>query len=202
MTNRQFTSGLVVCLALMLAIGGGLFVLNHGHNRPEGIAEDWLTAIGETTRKGVEADSTRRADEIGAPELARPILHPHAEEIDRKAGFRDLEVGKAVRVTETDPDTVRVGFRVHARRPRDKTVTIEGVLTMQREADEWHVVALDQIDPVQAGVPALPSNGGPPPSSAPWSLWIGGVVGSALIGVVTTALVRSAGRTTAASAAA
>ncbi|MBA2608547.1 MAG: hypothetical protein H0U92_06390 [Actinobacteria bacterium] len=194
MNNKSFIKGLVVCTALMIAVGGGLFLLNHGHNRPEGVAEDWLTAIGDTTRKGVEADATRRADKIGAPELAIRILEPQPEAIDRKAGFEDLEVGKAARLSEVDGSAVRVAFHVTARRPADKTEEVNGVLTLVKEAgdDKWTVTALDVIDPKVAGVPELPSNGGPPPSSAPVSLWLGALVGAALVGLVTTALVRAA----------
>lgn len=202
MTNRQFTKGIVACLALMVAFSGVIFLLNHGNSRAEGVAENWLEAIGDTTRKGVEADATRRADEIGAPELAIHVLHPQPEEIDRKAGFANLEVGKSQRVDEDNPDKVKVGFHVSARRPEDETVDIEGVITLEKIDDEWHVVALQRTDPVKAGVPALPSDGGPPPSSAPVSLWFGALVGALLVGAVTSALVRSAGRTTAAVAAA
>ena len=65
MSNRQFFKGIVACLALMIAFSGAVFLLNHGNSRPEGVAENWLEAIGDTTRKGVEADATKRADEIG-----------------------------------------------------------------------------------------------------------------------------------------
>lgn len=200
MSNRTFVAGLVCCVAVMLALGGAIALLNAGNNRPEGVAEDWLTAIGDTTRKGVEADATKRADAIGAPELARKILHPFADEIDRKSGFPDLEVGKAAKVGASD-DEVRVAFHVTARRPADKTVEITGVITLAKSGDDWHVTAVDVVRPESLGVPDLPSEGGPPPSSAPWSLWIGALVGSVLILVVTAALVRAAGRTTDAHAA-
>lgn len=193
MSNKSFTVGLVVCLVLMMVFGGALFLLNNGHSRPEGVAEDWLTAIGDTTREGVEADATNRADKIGAPELAIQILEPHPELIERKAGFDDLEVGKAVRVDAASPDNVRVAFRVHARRPHDEKVEINGVLTLKRTGKAWMVTALDVVDPKSAGVPVLPSDGGPPPSSAPASLWLGALLGAALIGLVTTALVKAAG---------
>lgn len=202
MTRAQFTKGIVACLAVMIAMFGALYALNHGHNRPEGVAEDWLTAIGDTTRKGVEADSTRRADEIGGPELARNVLWGHPEDINRKAGFEDLEVGKAQRINPANADIVRVGFRVNARRPEKKTKEIEGVLTLEKVDDKWHISALDEIKVEKAGLPALPSAGGPPPASAPVSLWVGAIIGSALIGVILTGLVKAAGRTTAAAAAA
>jgi hypothetical protein len=197
-SNSTFVKGLVACVAVMLAFGGAIALLNAGNNRPEGAAEDWLNAMGDTTRKGVEADATHRADKLGAPELARSLVHPFAKEIDRKAAFKDLEVGKAAAKTA---NSVRVAFRVNARRPNDKTVEITGVLTLDKRDDDWMVTALESVDPATYALPALPSEGGPPPSSAPWSLWIGALVGAGLIGLVTAALVRSAGRTTDAHAA-
>jgi hypothetical protein len=198
MTNRKFAEGLTACLALVLVMFAVLWLLNRGHSRPEGVAENWLTAISDTTRKGVEADATKRADKIGAPELAIHVLWPHAEDINRKAGFDDIEVGKAKR--SEDGATADVAFRVHALRPDDKTVDIEGVIRLERQDDAWHVTDLRQVNPVEAGVPALPSDGGPPPSSAPMTLWLGALVGAAIIGVITTALVQSAGQPTTAAA--
>jgi hypothetical protein len=197
-SNRTFVAGLLACLALMLAFGGVIALLNAGNNRPEGVAEDWLTAIGDTTREGVEADATRRADAIGAPELARRILHPYAEQIDRKSGFEALEVGKA---SESGPGDVQVAFRVDARRPGDKTVEIEGVLTLDKVGDEWKVTALDAVPPQSLGLPELPSDGGPLPSSAPVGLWVGALVGAAVVGLIGSALVNAAGRATEAHAA-
>ena len=206
MSNATFVKGLVACAALMLAFGGIIAILNDGNNRPEGVAEDWLTAISDTTREGVEADATRRADAIGPPEFARNLLYPYAEEIDRKGGFVDLEVGKAVaveaRVLGALPagEQVRVPFRVTARRPNDKTVERNGVITLDMVEDEWLITAVQVVDPQKLGLPELPSDGGPPPSSAPVTLWLGALVGAALIGVVSSALVRAAGRTTTAAA--
>ncbi|HUR76357.1 MAG TPA: hypothetical protein VMZ22_00280 [Acidimicrobiales bacterium] len=202
MSNRTFVGGLVVCVALMLVFGGVIALLNRGTNRPEGAAEDWLTAISDTTRKGVEADATRRADKLGAPELARGVLHPFAEEIDRKAGFNDLEVGKAARMDPARDDKVLVAFRVSARRPNDETIELSGVLRLAKHEEDWTVTALDVVDPAKFDLPALPSDGGPPPSSAPATLWLGALVGAALVGLVTSALVRVAGRAPAEAAAA
>jgi len=197
-SNRSFIKGIVVCIAITMVLSGALFLLNQGHSRPEGVAENWLTAIGDTTRKGVEADATKRADKIGAPELAIRVLEPHAELIKRKTGFDDLEVGKATPVERRGVgSSVRVAFRVHALRPNDKTEKVSGVLTLVRPGRDkaWMVTALDVVDPKTAGVPDLPSDGGPPPSSAPVSLWFGALAGAAFIGLITTALVKSAGGT-------
>jgi hypothetical protein len=193
-STRTFVAGIVACIAVMLALGGALFVLNHGHHRPEGAAEHWLAALSDTTRKGVERDAKERTSKIGDPTLGRELVHPDAEAIDRKSAFADLEVGKAV----VEGTNSRVGFRVHARRPNDETAELTGVMTLAERGEEWKVVAVNVG--AASDVPALPSEGGPPPSSAPWSLWIGALVGSLVIGVITSALVRAAGRSTAAAA--
>jgi hypothetical protein len=192
--TSTFVKGLVLMLVLMAAGLVGLGVLNHSQNRPEGVAERWLTAVGDTTRKGVEADARKRAEKIGPVSLATHLIEHDAKAINRKTGFEDLEVGKAVH----EAAGVRVGFRVHAKRPNDKTVEITGVLGLAKVGDKWMVQTLDTGEVTAMGVPALPSEGGPPPSSAGASLWLGGLVGAAIIGLVTTSLVRLAGRPAAA----
>ena len=200
MSNRSFVKGLVACLALLLAASGGLYLLSKGEQRPEGIAEDFLTALGDTTRKGVEVDSLRRAEKLGNAEAAdRRLL---ADDTNGKAAFADLEVGKAVRVRDDNPDEVKVGFQVHTRR-EDETVRVRGVMTLKRTNDEWRETGVELVGDeftegspasILDGLPELPSDGGPPPSSAPLSLWIGGLVGSAVIGAVCSVLIRAAGR--------
>jgi hypothetical protein len=181
----------------MFALGGVLYLLNDGHDRPEGAAERWLEAVGDTTRKGVERDATERAEKVGALSNADGLI---SGDTNGKSAFADIEVGKA-----GPPNGERMRFRVHARRG-DDTEEIDGVITMTKaDADRWHVanvVLASGHKEALDGLPALPSEGGPPPSSAPWSLWIGALVGSLVIGVVTSALVRAAGRSTAAAAAA
>lgn len=196
MSNRTFAKGLVVCVALLLAMSGGIYLLSQGKTRPEGVAEDFLTALGDTTRKGVEADSTRQVEELGNAEAGQFLLF---KDTNRKAGFSDLEVGKAVRVRDDNPDEVRVKFQVHSRN-KSELVKLTGVMTLVRTDDEWReteVVVLGAKGvpaSIADGLPALPSDGGPPPSSAPLSLWIGAIVGSALIGVVCSSLIGAAGR--------
>jgi hypothetical protein len=79
-----------------------------------------------------------------------------------------------------------------------------GALDMRKAGDEWRVEAVDVVgdrltdgvpaEQALAGLPAWPSDGGPPPSAAPWSLWLGALLGAAAVGVVTTSLVRAAER--------
>jgi hypothetical protein len=200
MSNSTFVKGLAACVAAMLAFGVGIGFLNHGTSRPEGVAERWLTAVGDTPRKGVEADARKRAEKIGAMSLVdRRLVQPNP---DRKTAFPDLEVGKAV---SGAPDHVRVRFRAHTRRGTD-AVEVGGVIGLAKVDGVWHVTTVeiagdantDGLPAAQlfAGVPELASDGGPPPSSAPASLWLAGLVGAAIIGVITTSLVRLAGRGT------
>jgi hypothetical protein len=189
MKTSTFVSGLAVVVVAMILGLVGLGVLNSRQSRPEGVAENWLTDVGDTTRKGVEADARKRAEKIGPASLAKGLVSADAEAINRKSAFDDLEVGKAVRMTVKNVPGAEVGFRVHALRPNDKTKEITGVITMLRRGDKWTVVG---VAPGADNGLKLPSEGGPPPSSAPWTLWVGGLVGAAIIGFVTTALVRAA----------
>ena len=192
MKTSTFVRGLVVCLALMIAGGVGLAALSHGRSRPEGVAENWLTAVGDTTRKGVEKDARKRAEKIGqVMQAARTGLLKY--DADEKSAFSDLEVGKAY-PGQVD-DVVHVPFRVHARNGDKDDVEITGILVMQHAHDEWRVANV--ATGIGDDAHKLPSDGGPPPSSAPASLWLGGLVGAAIIGVITTTLVRLAGRPTA-----
>jgi hypothetical protein len=189
--TRTFLTGIAVCLALMIAAGFGINTLNSGHSRPEGVAEDWLTAVGDTARKGVEADATRRAEAIGPLELAGQPLIGTEKDTDGKSAFPDLEVGKAVRTGET----ADVRFRVHSRREKDN-VEIVGAIRLVRTDGRWMVTQtqLFTIDGLQVvprpgvtsfgeNTPELASEGGPPPSSASNSLWLLAIV----IGVAVTA---------------
>lgn len=212
MTTRSFISGLLVLAAVIMALSGAVWLVSHGTSRPEGVAENWLTDVSDTTRKGVEGDATHRAEKIGPLEFADHRLV--SSDNKGKSAFDDIEVGKAVRVNNS-PNEVRVEFRVHTLRNQTKdSVKVLGVITLRKMSTPagWHVVALHVVndahtvgDPptvVLAGLPALPSDGGPPPSSAPLSLWVAGLAGSVLVGLIGTALVKLSGRAPASSLAA
>lgn len=186
MSNRTFVLGLVVCALIMLAFGAAVAALNAGNNRPEGVAEDWLTAVGDTVREGVERDARERAEKIGDVSLARNIV---SRNTDGEAAFSSLEVGKAVGVREGRLEYVKVRFRAFAR-VGDEEVERNGILDMRHVGDDWEVIGID--DRGFDMVPALPSDGGPPPSSAPVTLWLGALVAAGVIGLVCSALVRAA----------
>jgi hypothetical protein len=163
--TRTFVTGLVVCAAVLVAISLGIHQANANHHRPEGAAERWLAAVSDTTRKGVRSDAVDRAEEIGPVSLAAPLLAGVKHE--DKGSFDDLEVGKAT----VEGATSYVPYRLHVR--NDSTAR-DGVIRLERSGDEWKVAGCCGADAAPAGVVVrqVPSEGGPPPSSAPTSLWL------------------------------
>src|SRR4051795_6040134 len=165
-------------IAMVLVVIAGLAVAIHfanaGHHRPEGAAERWLAAIGDSGRRGVTADARKRAEHIGSPPIAAPLLPPTHD--PRHSEFADLEVGKAVLVSN-DAETVRVPFRLHQQLSSGVGPLKRGTLVLHRTGDTWHVVSLDSRRPGEE----VRSEGGPPASRAPIGLWLGAIaVGIAL----------------------
>jgi hypothetical protein len=178
-TARTFGAGIAVCLAVLVVIGVVIHSANAGHHRPGGAAEHWLSAVSDTTRKGVRDDAVKRAEKIGPVSVAAPLLN--GIDAEKKSAFPDLEVGKAV-VAGT---TARVPFRLHV---RNQDVPRSGTIVLSRAGDSWHVASL-------AGPEGkVPSEGGPPPSSASAGLFVGGVVVSLLLTALASLLVEWAGR--------
>jgi hypothetical protein len=186
-SRRTFAIGIVVLLAVFALIGLGIDRLNGDRLRPEGVAEDWLVAVGDTTRKGVRAESEERAAELGPVELAKPLLD-QAGDTDGKRAFADLEVGKA---TVAGPRT-RVPFQLHVYdqdKPHDGVVVLTRIRQIGAEAPGgWRVVGLDQRRPGEE----VPSEGGPPPSSAPNWVWAAGLAGGVLLTALCALAVRLA----------
>jgi len=165
---RRFTFVVVIAIVLAVVAGLGLLIhsVNAGHHRPEGTAERWLAAVGDTGRRGVSIDARKRAERIGPMSVAAPLL-PGTHD-PRHSEFADLEVGKA---RGTGTETVRVPFRLHQRPASGAGPLKEGTLVMRRAADTWHVVALD----TRRADEKVRSEGGPPPSRAPLVLWLGAI---------------------------
>ena len=181
--RRTFAKGLFVCLVVVVQLGVIVAELNDGHSRPEGKAERWLTAVGDTGRDGVREDAEERADEIGPLSLAAELVEG-AERDGDHALFTDLEVGKATPAE----GAVRVPFRV---RPREGE-SVDGTLVLGRGEDgDWQIQGLD---PQRRDDERLPSEGGSPPSSAPWALWALAVVIGLGITAFASLLVTWAGR--------
>src|SRR5438270_8623484 len=164
--RSTFFTVIAIVLAVIIGLGFLIHALNAGHHRPEGAAERWLAAVGDTGRNGVSSDARSRAEHIGPVSLAAPLLPPNHD--PRRSEFSDLEVGKA---TSAGPDSVRVPFRLHQRLRSGSGPLKQGTLVLRREGDAWHVTAIDVRRPGEK----TPSEGGPPPSRAPLALWFGAV---------------------------
>lgn len=165
--RRTFT--MVVCGVAVgfVLIGGVLAAFGTGAHRPEGVAERWLVAVGDTTRKGVRDRARQDAEEVGPVSLAHDLLP--RQDTNGKAAFVDLEVGKAVDAGE---DTRHVPFRLHQRQGTEVGPAVEGTVVLTRRGDDWAVTA---IEPPVAGR-TVPSEGGTPAADAPWGLYVGAVV--------------------------
>ena len=163
MKTRTFVIGLVACGVVFLAIGGAIRAANAGHHRPEGAAERWLAAVSDTTRKGVRDDAVERADKIGPIAIAEPLLT--GLDTEDKGAFPDLEVGKAA----VEGATARVPYRLHQRNVDDPKL---GTIVLTKQGDDWHVSGLDNRRPSEE----VPSEGGPPPSSAAGGLWVAAIL--------------------------
>ena len=180
MRTRTFVLGLVVCGLIFIAIGVVIRVANAGHHRPEGAAERWLSAVSDTTRKGVRSDARERAEEIGPLSVAAPLI---PADTDDKGAFPDLEVGKAV----IEGDRARVPYQLHQRNVDDP---VAGTIVLTRRGDDWYVNALDARRPQEE----VPSEGGAPPSSAPGGLWIAAILAGIGVTAGASALVEWATR--------
>jgi hypothetical protein len=161
--RQGFTKGIVIVAAVFIALAGVLHLANEGHHRPEGVAEDWLAAVGDTTRKGVREESVKRAEEIGPVAAATALLRA-AGDTKGKRAFTDLEVGKAA--LAGSGRVARVPYHLHL---YEQDEARDGVVLLEkRDDDRWRVAGLGAR---QAGE-QVPSEGGDPPSSAPIALFV------------------------------
>ena len=168
--RRTFAKSVLGVVIVFVAIGALIAVFGTGANRPEGVAERWLVAVGDTERKGVRERSRDEAEEVGPVALAADLLP--TEDTDGKAAFVDLEVGKAVAADVIGPDDVRrVPFRLHQRLGSDVGDPIEGTVVLTKRGDDWKVTA---VEGPTAGL-KVPSEGGAPAADAPWGLYVGAV---------------------------
>ena len=61
--RRPFLIGVLAAgIGVLLIFGALAIVVASTDDRPEGVAERWLTAVGDLTRKGVHDDAGHRAD--------------------------------------------------------------------------------------------------------------------------------------------
>lgn len=181
---RPFRIGLLGVAIVFVLLGGLLSAFGSTANRPEGVAERWLAAVGDTRRDGVKDRARADAEEVGPLWLADDLLP--AGSTDGRAAFTDLEVGRASR----GDDVARVPFRVHQRVDGASGPAIEGTIVLQRDADDhWKITALE---PPVDGID-VPSEGGAPAVEAPGSLFVGAIGISLVLALLCTVAVRAAG---------
>lgn len=183
-----FRRGLLAVAIAFALLGGLIAAFGTGANRPEGVAERWLTDVGDTRRDGVADRARDEAEAIGPVELAVDLLPE--QDTGGKSAFVDLEVGKATR----DGDLARVPFRLHPREGDGTGDAREGTVVL-RELDEddgegWEVVEVAPPDPGQA----VPSEGGDPAAEAPIGLFLGGIAVAVVVAAVCSRIVHVAGR--------
>jgi hypothetical protein len=184
--RRGFVVALVAAVLVVAGLGAAIRLASRGHHRPEGIAEHWLAAVSDTTRKGVRSDARARANRIGPLALAAPLLPP--ADTRGKAAFDDLEVGRA-RVRATG---ARVPFRLHQHAAHGSAPLRQGAVLLSRRGASWQVTGLD----LSTRLPSdrVPSQGGAPPSRAPLRLWVGSVVLGLVLTLVSYLLLERATR--------
>jgi hypothetical protein len=188
-SRAAFARGLVAVLAVFVALAGVIRLADHGHHRPEGYAESWLSAVSDMTRKGVHDEAARRANRLSPSPLglAERLLR-QAGDTGGKRALSDLEVGKA----HPAQSAFRVPFRLHIYRKTGTEPVVVGTLKMSRPetGEGW------TVENILARAPGekVPSEGGPPPSRAPLGLWVGALVVGLVITALASLAVRVAGR--------
>jgi len=176
----------IVLAATAILIAVGALVASVGTRsveRPEGVAERWLRAVGDTTRTGVSADARRRASEHGDPALI-PALVPPGGSYNGSDAFTAYEVGHASR----SAGSPRVPVRLTHRSGRAGTEHV--ALVLHETGGSWRVLAVDRPD----GVLRVPSEGGPPVSRAPMALYLSALTIVVALGGVCSLLLRLAER--------
>jgi hypothetical protein len=183
--RKPFLIGVLATAIVFVSVGGFIAALATGHDdRPEGIAERWLTATGDLTRKGVRSDAEQRVTNDGDLALAEQFLTV-SYDYKGKSAFTALEVGHGRRV---DANTTTVPMKLTDRAADSKTK--EAVLVLGRDGNSWRVQAVQPADTTLR----VPSDGGPPVSSAPLGLYAIALLIGAGIAVAASILVRLAGR--------
>jgi len=181
--KKPFVLGaLAVVIGIIFLMGLLATVVLHTDDRPEGVAERWLTAVSDLTRKGVHDDAAKRVAGHGDLALGQQLVD--GVSTDGKSAFTALEVGKAHRTGDTA--LVPAEFITRG----DESHTHQRVLVLQRASDSWRVVELRSADPALR----VPSEGGEVAAKAPLVLYAIALAIGVGIAAGAAALVRAAGR--------
>lgn len=182
--KKPFLLGVLVVVIVVVILGGLIGLFGSTDDRPEGVAERWLTAVGDLTREGVHEDAVERVSAHGDIALGESLLE--GVKADGKSAFTALEVGKARR---PDPATALVPIELVGRGFADGLPRVQ-VLVLRRDGDSWRVVELQPPDPALR----VASDGGAATSEAPLTLYGVGLLVGVGVAVAASALVRVAGR--------
>ncbi|MCU1461503.1 MAG: hypothetical protein JWO37_1578 [Acidimicrobiales bacterium] len=175
----------VVLLAVLIGfvlIGGLIGAFGTRKARVEGVAERWVTAVSDITRKGVGTDARKRIAAHGDVELVGNLVDLSVNH-HKKSAFTALEVGKADLVML---DVARVPLKVEYREAVEGS-TGRRVLTLQRSDGIWRVIGVDAADPALR----VPSDGGPAVTRAPLGLYAGTLLLGVVITLAAGALIRA-----------
>jgi hypothetical protein len=183
---KPFRLGLLGVGIVFVLLGGLLSAYGSGAHRPEGVAERWLSDVGDTRRDGVKEQSRDHAEEVGPVSLAAALL-PAEGTTDGRTAFIDLEVGKASK--DGADGSTRVPFRLHQRIGGKAGDPIYGTVVLVRQDGRWRIT---KLEPAVAGID-VPSEGGRPAAKASLSLFAGAIGVSLLLAFACAGLVRAAG---------
>jgi hypothetical protein len=138
--RRPFAIGVAGVLVVVAAIGVIIALFGSSADRPAGIAERWLVAVGDTTKDGIEEDARDRAAENGltadVAEVLAPDLVTDVAVEDRERAFDSVQVGAAA----VSGSGVRVPFRVAQYEGED----VDGYVFLLDGTAGWEVVALQE----------------------------------------------------------
>jgi len=179
-----FRRALLGVVILFVFVGGLIAAYGTGADRPEGVAERWLSNVGDTRRDGVKDKARTSAEKVGPVSLAASILPKQGSGGD--SAFADLEVGKAA----SDDQRTLVPFRLHQELgdSANKDATY-GAVQLVKVGDTWKVTA---VLPQQPGL-KVPSQGGSPAAKAPKTLFLGTLAVAVLICAIGAGLIHAAG---------
>jgi hypothetical protein len=192
--RRPFAIGIALIVLAVVALGVVIARFGSNADRPAGIAERWLVAVGDTTRDGVEDDARERieelsvdADGVASADVLIRESGPAADEGER--AFESVRVGPPL---EEGDDTAVVPAAIT---PRDGDEA-QLYLAMARVEGSWRVVGPQGTGP--EGAIACPIDEDCPgfpierPERAPIGWFVGALALGALITVGCVAAVRAA----------
>ncbi|MEY2420969.1 MAG: hypothetical protein QOI95_1036 [Acidimicrobiaceae bacterium] len=181
--KKPFLIGVLFVVIVVVILGGLISLFGSTDDRPEGVAERWLTAVGDTTRKGVHDDAVKRVTAHGDLALGEHLLD--GVKADDKSAFTTLEVGKGLR---SNVGTTLVPAKV-VQRGSDKVIS--EVLELTPGNGTWRVTRVGPGDP---DVFRVPGDGGDVAAKAPLGLYAIALLIGVGVAAAASALVRAAGR--------